>query len=283
MTTKSLDEAQKQQIVRRATAGEPPDAVLEPLLADGWPEDEALAAIDTVVREFVAEHARANDLPVPTRVPAPLGLNGPSVLDAGDRAVSVVASLLLPRIVVFAGVLSSQECDAFVAVARSSLARSTVYDEQSGEDRIDDARTSETAAFVRGANPLCRRVEARIARLLDWPLENGEGIQVLRYGVGAEYRPHYDYFDPRLPGSAPLLARGGQRVGSLIMYLNTPACGGATVFPEARFEAAAVKGNAVFFSYDRPHPLTRTLHGGAPVLQGEKWIATKWLRERRHD
>ena len=34
------------------------------------------------------------------------------------------------------------------------------------------------------------------------------------------------------------------------------------------------------FSYERPHPSTQTLHGGAPVIAGEKWIATKWLRER---
>jgi len=36
----------------------------------------------------------------------------------------------------------------------------------------------------------------------------------------------------------------------------------------------------VFFSYEEPDPATRTLHGGAPVLAGEKWVATKWLRER---
>jgi prolyl 4-hydroxylase len=42
---------------------------------------------------------------------------------------------------------------------------------------------------------------------------------------------------------------------------------------------APIKGNAVFFSYDRPHAVTRTLHGGAPVVEGEKWVATKWLRE----
>jgi len=45
-------------------------------------------------------------------------------------------------------------------------------------------------------------------------------------------------------------------------------------------EVAPQRGNAVFFSYERPHPSTQTLHGGAPVLAGEKWIATKWLRER---
>ena len=41
-----------------------------------------------------------------------------------------------------------------------------------------------------------------------------------------------------------------------------------------------MRGSAVFFSYDRADPATRTLHGGAPVLAGEKWVATKWLRER---
>ena len=63
------------------------------------------------------------------------------------------------------------------------------------------------------------------------------------------------------------------------MYLNTPERGGATVFPDVGFQVAPLRGHAVFFSYDRPHPSTRTLHGGAPVLEGVKWVATKWLRE----
>jgi prolyl 4-hydroxylase len=64
-----------------------------------------------------------------------------------------------------------------------------------------------------------------------------------------------------------------------VCYLNTPAQGGATVFPDVQFDVAPVRGNAVFFSYDRAHPATKTLHGGAPVIEGEKWVATKWVRE----
>jgi prolyl 4-hydroxylase len=138
-------------------------------------------------------------------------------------------------------------------------------------------------SFKRGANPLCERIERRAAALLDWPRENGEGLQVLRYSPGARYEPHYDWFDPDAPGSAAALARGGQRVASLVMYLNTPQRGGATVFTDARFEVTARRGNAVFFSYERPHAMTRTLHAGAPVIAGEKWIATLWLRERRFE
>jgi len=69
-------------------------------------------------------------------------------------------------------------------------------------------------------------------------------------------------------------------VGTLVMYLREPAKGGATVFPDVGLEVAPKRGTGVFFSYDRPDPATRTLHGGAPVLEGEKWVATKWLRER---
>ena len=61
------------------------------------------------------------------------------------------------------------------------------------------------------------------------------------------------------------------------MYLNTPTRGGATVFPDIKLDVMAQKGNAVFFSYDRPDPATLT--GGAPVVDGEKWVATKWLRQ----
>jgi prolyl 4-hydroxylase len=118
---------------------------------------------------------------------------------------------------------------------------------------------------------------------VNWPVENGEGLQILQYGPGAEYKPHYDYFDPAEPGTPTILKRGGQRVATLVMYLAEPEKGGGTVFPDVHMEVAPRRGNAVFFSYERPHPSTHTLHGGAPVLAGEKWIATKWLRERRFE
>jgi prolyl 4-hydroxylase len=156
-------------------------------------------------------------------------------------------------------------------------------DNATGGSEVNEARTSQGMFFQRGENPLCQRIEQRIATLVNWPLENGEGIQILRYAPGAEYKPHHDYFDPAQPGSGTILKRGGQRVGTIVMYLNTPAKGGGTVFPDVQLEVAPVKGNAVFFSYDRPHPMTRTLHGGSPVIEGEKWVATKWLREGRFE
>jgi prolyl 4-hydroxylase len=270
-------------ILDQARCGRAPDEVLSALRARGWEEQAAIDAVEAAMRTHLEQHAREHGLPPPVRVPAPIDANGPSLLRAGDREVRVLAALLHPRIVVFGGLLSDGECEAMIALARERLARSTTTNLDTGADEPHAARTSEGMFFARGENALCARIEARIAALLDWPLENGEGLQVLRYGPGAEYRPHYDYFDPARPGTAGILARGGQRVASLVVYLNTPGRGGATTFPDAGMEVAAVRGNAVFFSYDRPHPMTRSLHGGAPVLEGEKWVATKWLRERRYD
>ena len=282
MTTRRLDAELEQWVVAQATAGVAPDVVLQPLLDAGWDEQEAVDAVAAAVNAFVARRAGEQGLPMLERVPVVAEPNGAWILDGGDREVRVLSTMLLPRVVVLGGLLSDEECDAMIELARPKLARSTTVEPDSGGDMVHPDRTSFGMGFSRGENDLCRRIEARIAHLLEWPLENGEGLQVLNYGPGAQYKPHHDYFDPAMPGSEVLLRRGGQRVASVVMYLNTPERGGATVFPESHLEVAAVKGNAVFFSYDRPHPMTRTLHGGAPVLAGEKWILTKWLRVGEH-
>lgn len=213
-------------------------------------------------------------------VPEPDLTDSPATLDAGDRIVKVLTVVASPRVVVFGGLLSDDECDELAALARPRLARSETVDTATGGSEVNASRTSRGMFFERGEHPICRRIEERIARLVRWPLVNGEGLQILHYLPGAEYKPHHDYFDPALPGSRPILLRGGQRVATLVMYLNTPEKGGGTTFPDVSLEVAPIKGNAVFFSYDRAHPSTKTLHGGAPVIAGEKWVATKWLRER---
>jgi prolyl 4-hydroxylase len=203
----------------------------------------------------------------------------PVAVLADGHEVRVLASLRDPRIVVFGGLLTDAECTELMGLAAPRLSRSETVGANDAGTEVNAARTSDGMFFERGEKPLIATLEARIAELLRWPVDHGEGLQILRYRPGAEYRPHYDYFDPSHAGTPRILQRGGQRVATLVLYLNTPTAGGATTFPDIGLEVAPVRGNAVFFSYDRPHPATRTLHGGAPVLAGEKWVATKWLRE----
>ena len=273
----------RQWIIDQAKAGRPPDEVLKSMMASGWAEDVALAALEDTLSGFLKEHAQANGLPAPVPVPEPDLTNAPNSLMVNGHEVKIVMSLRNPRVIVFGNLLSHQECDEMIELARARLVRSETVVTSTGASEVNTARTSDGMFFGRGENALCARIETRIGALLGWPVENGEGLQVLRYRPGAEYKPHYDYFDPAQAGTPTILKRGGQRVGTVVIYLNTPEGGGATTFPDVKLEVAPVKGHGVFFSYDRPHPMTRTLHGGAPVLAGEKWVTTKWLRERRFD
>lgn len=273
----------RQWIVSQAQAGCQPEAVLQAMRSAGWDEEIALQALEDTLRAHLAEHARKNNLPPPSPVPEPDLRDHPGSVWAGDREVKILTTMRSPRVIVFGGLLSDQECDELIELSRPRLTRSETVDNATGGSEVNEARTSQGMFFQRGEHPLCARIEQRIAELVNWPVENGEGLQILRYAPGAEYRPHHDYFDPAQPGSGTILKRGGQRVGTIVMYLNAPAKGGGTIFPDVQLEVAPVKGNAVFFSYDRPHPMTRTLHGGSPVVEGEKWVATKWLREGRFE
>ncbi|MBY0463514.1 MAG: 2OG-Fe(II) oxygenase [Burkholderiales bacterium] len=212
-------------------------------------------------------------------MPEPQLAQSPRQIDVGDRMVDVLLSMSRPRVVVFGNFLSEDECAGLIEAARPRMARSLTVENATGGEAVNADRTSNGMFFRRAESELVARIESRIARLLHWPLENGEGVQVLNYPPGAEYKPHYDYFDPAAPGTPTILKRGGQRVGTLVMYLNNPERGGGTTFPDVGLEVAPQRGNAVFFAYDRPHPSSQTLHGGAPVVSGEKWVATKWLRE----
>ena len=281
-TTQVITPELREWIVAQARAGCRPEDVLQSMRTSGWDEDTALDALETTLEQYLASRSVAQQptLPPPVPVPEPDLASAPSVLRAPDREVEVLMAMRSPRLIVFGGLLSDDECEQMIALAGPRMARSETVHNPTGGSEVHEARTSDGMFFERGENEVCARVERRIAALLNWPVENGEGLQVLRYRPGAEYKAHHDYFDPAQPGTPTILQRGGQRVASIVMYLNTPTRGGGTAFPDVGVEVGPMRGNAVFFSYDRAHVVTRTLHAGMPVLEGEKWVATKWLRER---
>lgn len=259
--------------------GHSAESLTQSALQSGWHPDLVRTAVaEALGHELVANRPGGRTSSGP--VPEPDLAQSPTFIQTSDRRVDIWTVVKHPRVIVFGNLLSHEECDELIELAQPKLARSLTVDNKTGGEEVNSARTSDGMFFNRAEFPVCERVERRLAELLRWPFENGEGLQVLRYRTGAQYVPHYDYFDPAQPGTARIVQRGGQRVGTIVMYLRTPERGGATVFPDIGLEVAPIKGSAVFFSYDRPHPDTRTLHGGTPVTLGEKYVATKWLRER---
>ncbi|MDD2924641.1 2OG-Fe(II) oxygenase [Rhodoferax sp.] len=208
-----------------------------------------------------------------------------NVIHTQDRDVHVTMRLARPVIAVLDDFMSPDECDQLVELARLKLKRSAIVDPASGQEKVIDARSSYGTFFYLNENDFITRLDRRIAELMHWPVENGEGIQILHYPVGAEYKAHFDYFPPEDPGSLPHLAKGGQRVSTLVMYLNDVQEGGETTFPSVQLSVTPKKGSAAYFEYcnslGQVDPLS--LHSGVPVVAGEKWIATKWMRQQRYN
>ena len=216
-----------------------------------------------------------------TAKPAPRGLrtkhpDAPSACVAG-HVVDISLCVEAPPLRVLEGILDEAECTGLIELARPRLQRALTVDDH-GKQQVDQRRTSEGMFFTLGELPLIEQIEQRLAGLLGVPASHGEGLQILHYLPGQEYQPHFDWFDPELAGFEAITRDGGQRIASVLMYLNTPEQGGGTAFPELGLTVTARRGCAVYFAYEGGD--RSSLHAGLPVIRGEKWIATKWLREQ---
>lgn len=243
----------------------------------GYTATVAAAAIARVAQEVGNLHAEANTFSTITRPDIETRRN---IIQLPDREVRVLMNVDQPRVVLIGNLLSDEECDQLCAYTADRLSPSPVVDVVEGSNAMHEHRTSKGAMLQRAETELIARIEARLAALTNWPVENGEGMQVLRYETGHEYRAHFDWFDPEQSGPAKHLAHGGQRLASIVMYLNDVVEGGGTSFPAVGLQTQPGKGCAVFFcntdAFGVPDKLS--LHAGLPVGSGVKMIATKWLR-----
>jgi len=126
-------------------------------------------------------------------------------------------------------------------------------------------------------------LRARISAATRLPVPLFEPTQVLHYAVGEQFKPHHDFLDPEAPGFAEQLRLYGQRVATMLVYLNDDYSGGETVFPKLRISFRGSAGDALFWTnVDRAgnaDPLTT--HAGTPPTAGEKWIVSQWIRDRQ--
>jgi prolyl 4-hydroxylase len=240
----------------------------------GWSGDDAVAALLEALPCELHEQVRA----LSRGAPDPDLSGSSSAIAIDGHTVHVLFEMQNPRLVIFGNLVTREECDELIAGASPRLKRSMVKGDDD-ELQLDDRRTSWGMVFEHHETPLCTRLESRISALLDWPSSSMEKMQVLRYSKGQRCEPHHDYFKSEEGVWSPVFRRGGQRVGTLLIYLNTPPLGGSTLFPDIPLEVRAIAGNAVFFAYDTPDATSRSLHGGARVGDGEKWLATTWFRQ----
>lgn len=187
-----------------------------------------------------------------------------------------------PRILVSRGFASAQECDWLVEAARSRLVPAQIYDPQTGEGfEAGDVRNNSAAAFgVLETGVLLCALRSRLRACFALDGHVFEPLMVLHYETGQQFAPHFDFIDPDQPGLRDDIAAKGQRVATLLIYLNDDFTGGQTDFDALGYSFKGAKGDAlIFWNTDTAgRPDQRMRHAGMPPLSGEKWLLSQWIR-----
>lgn len=178
-----------------------------------------------------------------------------------------------PEIWLFAAAFSPGEADYLRRLAEPGYEPSVVRQE-SGELVRDRIRTSDGSTFHwLIEDPAVHALNRRLAALSGSLAEQGEPLQILRYRPGEQYHSHLDF----LPGS------DNQRLLTALIYLNEDYEGGETEFVRVGLKVRGRKGDVLVFRNIRPdksaNPLSQ--HAGLPVTRGAKYLASRWIRERR--
>jgi prolyl 4-hydroxylase len=174
------------------------------------------------------------------------------------------------------GVLTPDECRYIIDRAEPTFSRSVTVDGK------DQTRTSETA-WLSKEDPVARKILMKACELTGKTFENCEDIQVVRYRPGTYYKAHHDSCCDDSENCRDFEKRGGQRIGTLLVYLNEDFTGGETHFPNHMdIKIRAEPGNGIFFrpldsKEFRCHP--KALHAGLPISSGTKYVCNAWVRE----
>ncbi|KAM8818005.1 prolyl 4-hydroxylase subunit alpha-3 isoform 3-T3 [Rhynchonycteris naso] len=186
---------------------------------------------------------------------------------------------LEPYVVLYHDFVSDLEAQKIRRLAEPWLQRSVVA---SGEKQLPvEYRISKSAWLKDTVDPILVTLDHRIAALtgLDVQPPYAEYLQVVNYGIGGHYEPHFDHATS--PSSPLYRMKSGNRVATFMIYLSSVEAGGATAFIYANFSVPVVKNAALFWwnLHRSGEGDGDTLHAGCPVLVGDKWVANKWIHE----
>jgi len=188
-----------------------------------------------------------------------------------------------PQIRAIEGFATADECAWLIELARRSLRRARIYRRDADGYAEAGTRTNSEADYTFGnADLVLRLVIERIARATGVSSQLFEVAKLLHYEPGQQFAPHCDFQEPTTPALAREVARRGQRVATVLVYLNDDYDGGETEFPRIGLRHRAATGDALLFANVRPSGDLDydSLHAGLPPTRGVKWVLSQWIRDR---
>ena len=211
------------------------------------------------------------DKPKPARLfnlPEEVFKNAQSV--GGDKARAYIQS----------DFLSKAECDQVIERIKKNLRASLITSSNEPDKYF---RTSKTCDLGIHSDDFIREIDHKISDYLGIDPAYSEVIQGQYYQIGNEFKLHTDYFQPNSDEYEKFAARQGQRTWTFMIYLNGVEEGGHTDFPKLDLSVKPKLGSAVIWnSLDEKGGVNKnTLHWAKPIIKGEKYVITKWFRERK--
>jgi prolyl 4-hydroxylase len=188
---------------------------------------------------------------------------------------------ITPLICYFDDFISEEDRLHIISLAEKQVEPSTVCAPDKVESVFDPGRTSNHTFIPTTFDDTIISLTAKISKFANLHPATAEPLQVVRYEVGEEYKPHYDAWD--YTEQKNWQGKAGQRILTALLYLNEVEEGGNTIFPNLDLEIDPRPGRIVFFHNvwpANPHRHPQALHGGAPVTKGTKWVCNLWFRER---
>ncbi|KAI9599044.1 hypothetical protein BDF19DRAFT_113729 [Syncephalis fuscata] len=246
-------------------------AVLKKNISQLPPSESNIAVEQPQIQEAISDNAVWFDSPngVGRRI-------GSNYVCKHDYKIKIVRSD--PLIMVIEDFLQPGEANHMMNISASSMTRSGLQFSD-GVRFQDDVRTSTTSWITYDTDAVTHCIQERVQQFTSIPAEDIEALQVIRYQPGQQYKPHYDFMreDDMLMFDDWSRIKG-QRWATMIVYLNAPQAGGATIFPRLNLAFPPVKNSAIFWLNLGRDGLEdwRTEHAGEPVQGGEKWAMNIW-------
>lgn len=177
--------------------------------------------------------------------------------------------------------LSKKDCETIIKMIDQNKTRSSVAGSGTSKSTYQETRTSSTSNLDLN-NPTIKRVHKRIAKYLDLDITRGEALQGQLYEPGQYFKPHTDYFEGDTYINHCL--GSGNRIHTLMIYLNSPEEGGETNFPNLEISYKPKRGKAISWpNMVDGQVIPDMLHEGSEVKKGKKYIITSWWRETTWD
>lgn len=182
----------------------------------------------------------------------------------------------------FHQVLTKEECQLLIDVAKTKLQKLTVVGSNEGNYRNGDGTWIYDDVISSDNINITEKIQNVVSKHTQISVENQEKIHIVRYDVGGEYKEHHDFFHANQVDYVKHTSKGGQRLYSCLFYLNESFTGGETKFVKKNIIVKPSTGKMLLWSNMKDDGMILdydSLHAGLPVISGEKWIAIVWVRQ----